>query len=157
MRRLFLLSSTIFLITLLVTLGLGYQALNNLIQIKNSQPSQTKTLGVETKDSNDQVASYVTLIINAGEGISSSYLLDAKEGTTVYSLLTKAQETGGIDLEIKQYDFGVLVNSINGFENSSEHAWIYFVNGKSGDVACDKYFLKSGDKVEWKYMTSSGE
>ena len=39
-----------------------------------------------------------------------------------------------------------------GTENTKDLSWIYFVNGKSGEVAADKYELKNGDKVEWKYM-----
>lgn len=55
-------------------------------------------------------------------------------------------------IEIAKYDFGIMVKKINNLENSKSYSWLYFVNGKAGDVASDEYKLKDGDRVEWKYM-----
>lgn len=159
MRRLFLLASTVLLITLITTLGIGYSALDNISQKALSQQAktakietQTKTLGAQTETAQNETASYATLIIYASDGISTSYLLDVNENTTAYSLLVNAQEIGEITMEVEEYDFGILVKSINGFENSSESAWIYFVNGESGNVGADQYLVEFDDVVEWKFV-----
>lgn len=85
------------------------------------------------------------------------YSEDFREGATAFSILSDAGQSKLIKLETKQYDFGVFVESINGFKSASKKSWIYFVNGKSGNIAADKYVLMPGDKVEWKYITPSGE
>jgi len=38
--------------------------------------------------------------------------------------------------------------------SNNDKAWIYYVNGKSGEIASDKYILKTGDQVEWRYQTT---
>lgn len=73
------------------------------------------------------------------------------EATTVYASLEKAAKDNDWELLSKDYDFGKLVVSIGGTASGKDMAWIYYVNGKPGDKAADKFKLVSGDKVEWKY------
>lgn len=72
--------------------------------------------------------------------------------STPFEALQNATTANSLPVEIKKYDFGTLVESINGFKNSADKAWVYYVNGQSGTVASDKYELKNGDIVEWKYV-----
>jgi hypothetical protein len=65
-------------------------------------------------------------------------------------LVTKIQN---VELTTKQYDFGVFVEGVGDQQMTKDKVWIYYVNGKSGEVASDKYELKLGDTVEWKYTT----
>jgi len=74
------------------------------------------------------------------------------EGATPFGLLEKYTQEKQISLQTKVYSFGILVESIGTKTNTAEKAWIYFVNGKSGEVAADRKALKSGDLVEWKYL-----
>jgi hypothetical protein len=74
---------------------------------------------------------------------------------TAFSILKEAADANSLNLDTQQYDFGVFVKSINGKVSSADKSWIYFVNGKSGQVAADKYELKPADKVEWRYITPS--
>lgn len=76
----------------------------------------------------------------------------AVSAKTAYEALQKLASENKLEIKIKQYDFGVFVESINKISNNKNLSWIYFVNGKSADVAADKYELKEGDKVEWKYI-----
>jgi hypothetical protein len=75
------------------------------------------------------------------------------ERVSVYDLLAEGLKKNNLEIEVKNYDFGVFVKSINGYESTAKKSWIYFINGKSGDIAADKYELKGGDLVEWKYIT----
>lgn len=92
-----------------------------------------------------------TLIISYSEGKSSTYPTKADEGDTVFNLLRTVAAKESIPLEVQEYDFGALVTSIDGVENSEEFAWIYFVNGESGNVGADQKQFESGDEIEWKY------
>lgn len=72
-----------------------------------------------------------------------------------FSILKEALDQNNIQFETETYNFGVFVKSINGFESTGKKAWIYFVNGESGQVAADKMELKKSDIVEWKYIPPS--
>jgi len=58
----------------------------------------------------------------------------------------------GMEVAAKEYELGTLVESIGDYSNSSEKAWIYFVNDQAGEVAADKYRLQAGDVVEWRFI-----
>ena len=91
----------------------------------------------------------VILVLDFGQGAKrESRVLAA----TAFEALKLATQQNNLELKTKQYDFGIFVESTGGVENTKERAWIYFVNGKAGEVASDKYLLKKGDLVEWKYI-----
>ena len=76
---------------------------------------------------------------------------------TPYEALMLVTEAKGIRVNTNTYDFGLFVEGIRDIHNNREKAWIYYVNGTSGNVASDKYALKSGDQVEWKYTDVKNE
>lgn len=73
------------------------------------------------------------------------------EAATALEALEKVSADQGWEIQIKEYDFGKLVEAVNGYKNNPKKAWIYSVNGQAGDKAAGRYNLSSGDKVEWKY------
>lgn len=94
----------------------------------------------------------VDLYIDNGSGKVTSYDdTEINEGDTSYSVLFKKMNETGTPVLTKNYDFGMMVESINGIAASDSHFWSYSVNGQPGTVAADKYLLKEGDAVEWKY------
>jgi KaiC/GvpD/RAD55 family RecA-like ATPase len=93
-----------------------------------------------------------TLVLEFSEDEIDTYSLLQAEPATAFTLLEKIAQEEGIELVTKKYDFGILVESIGGEENTKERAWIYFVNGKAGEVASDQYELSDGDVVEWRYV-----
>lgn len=109
-------------------------------------PTQTPT-NLQTK-----------VVISApDENLLIEYVKDDEEANQAFSILKEALEENDIPYEVETYDFGVFVKSINELESTAEKAWIYFVNGESGQVAADKMDLEKGDLVEWKYITPNGE
>lgn len=94
-----------------------------------------------------------TLVLEFSEDNITTYEeVQLERPATVFGILEKVAEDNEIDLVTKQYDFGILVESIGEVENSEERAWIYFVNDEAGEVASDKYELSEGDVVEWRYI-----
>lgn len=83
----------------------------------------------------------------------SEVSIEAAEDTTAYAVLEELAGEKSWEIVTKDYEFGKLVEAIGGAANSQEKAWIYYVNGVVGDKASDKFELKAGDKVEWKYET----
>lgn len=93
----------------------------------------------------------VTLVIDTGEEMAT-YSAKVSEATTVLALLTKIGEEKALEVETKVYSFGTLVEAIQGRKNTADKAWIYFVNGQTGEIGAGEKQLKAGDLVEWKYI-----
>lgn len=77
--------------------------------------------------------------------------IEVNTGESAYSLLFKKMSETGSVVTTKSYDFGLMVESIDGISASSTHFWSYSVNGVAGNIAADEYILKNGDIVKWKY------
>lgn len=94
----------------------------------------------------------VDLYVDNGNGKITSYDdTEINEGDTAYSVLFMKMKETGTQVLTKNYEFGMMVESVNGIAASASHFWSYSVNGQPGTVAADKYLLKEGDAVEWKY------
>lgn len=115
------------------------------------QPNQTPDNQVS-----DQITSaekiIVELSIDPGTGKTTVYEgIGTNQGETAYSLLVKKMNETGSSVVTKNYDFGMMVESIDNVTANDSYFWSYSVNGTAGNVAADKYVLQNGDKVEWKY------
>ena len=132
------------LIVLFVLLfGMGFFAVTQKGMKSTPTPSQN-VLG----NTNIASTSGTTVIIDYGD---TKVTYTNIEGKTVFDVLKKITAEKNIPLEYTQYDFGVFIKTIGNKTNTKELSWVYYVNDKSADVASDKYELKQGDKVEWKF------
>jgi hypothetical protein len=135
----------------LVVLVLSWYSLfgkNRLIPPQATDLSETQE--VETPTIQKKV--FLTVVFTPNNELNYEKDLNNTSSITAFGLLKEALDVKQIAYESKAYDFGVFVNSINNQISGSDKAWIYFVNGQSGQVAADKYILKPGDVIEWKYI-----
>src|SRR3989344_6321178 len=93
--------------------------------------------------------SAITVKIDFGDGQKSYSGISA---SNAYGALVEAAKQDNLEVGIKQYDFGVLVDKVGSYQNSQERVWVYYVNVQSGDVAGDKKEIKQGDVIEWKFV-----
>jgi len=76
-----------------------------------------------------------------------------QSGESVLSLLQKS----GAAVQSGSSFLGVYVSSIGGLREKAcggTSGWVYEVNGVRPSTSCDKYLLKNGDVVVWKYTLS---
>src|SRR3989304_7858985 len=92
-----------------------------------------------------QLEKMVTVMVEF-DGLRESVIASAS-AQTPFSALQQLK----LPVEIKTYPFGVLVESVAGFTNSTARAWIYFVNNQAGQVAADQHQLTAGDTVQWRF------
>ena len=74
---------------------------------------------------------------------------------TVYDLLTRC----GLEVDAKKTITGAYVSAIQGLREKDCGAgsgWMYSVNGTFPGKSCDKYTLRDGDVVSWRYTCSNG-
>lgn len=68
-----------------------------------------------------------------------------EEGKTALELLKSHTE-----VKTQKFDFGEMVQSINGQDGGGKKYWTFYVNGKMAQVGAGAYQTKSSDKIEWK-------
>jgi len=110
-----------------------------------------------TPTQNVQEADRVTVAIDFGDENVFVDIIEIDENSTAFSVLSKYAESEGLEVNTVQYDFGVFVDSIDGFKSGSDKAWIYYINSESGQVAADTAKVNPGDSIEWKYVPPSME
>lgn len=102
----------------------------------------------EESEEANQLLEEVEVRVDFGDDETAVELVTAK---TAFEALQAAAKNRDWPVEVKEYDFGSLVEVINGLKNVSDKAWIYYINGEAATQAADKQELKAGDVVEWKY------
>ena len=72
--------------------------------------------------------------------------------------LTSDQEVTALDLveakltaEFKTYDFGVMLEAVNGLKADDKHYWAIYYNGEYAKVGLSDLTIKSGDLLELVY------
>lgn len=73
------------------------------------------------------------------------------ESINAYDALLKAAKINNLKVENKEYKFGSIVTQIGDKANNSSFAWIYYVNGKTGQFSAEKFIIHPQDVVDWKY------
>ncbi|HLC94858.1 MAG TPA: DUF4430 domain-containing protein, partial [Patescibacteria group bacterium] len=81
----------------------------------------------------------------------STRMFEDVNADTALEALLVVGEKENISIETKKFDFGTLVISIDGVENTEKTAWIYYINDESATVGADAYTLSDGDIVSWRY------
>lgn len=81
----------------------------------------------------DQQAPETTIIYAGEDGKNAMELLRA-----------------GHQVDVKSYDFGDLVVSIDGIIPDSNHFWAMYVNGEMSQVGASLYITKSSDSIKWQ-------
>lgn len=73
------------------------------------------------------------------------------QASNAYLALVEAAKQDKLEVEIKQYDFGIMVQKIGDFTNTATQAWGFYINEQAGQEAADKTKVTPGDKILWKY------
>lgn len=152
-RKLLVTAVFILLIIILSVVILKYRnfgIMNYESGIKNETQEATGSKQ-EAVNNKQEVSTIKATLSIAYLDETHTFELESSEIKTAYDLLLFAQKEGKVTVDTKQYDFGVFIESIGGVANSNDFVWIYYVNGESASVGADKYELKNGDSVEWRY------
>jgi hypothetical protein len=87
------------------------------------------------------------ILHNATESASNPENLDIRDGETALELIKRTHPT-----ETKDYDFGTLVESIDGVKNGTDNKyWILYINGKQATVGAGAYTIQKNDAIEWRF------
>lgn len=69
-----------------------------------------------------------------------------EDDTNAFDLLKESAE-----VTYDEYDFGVMVTSINGMAVDDDHYWALYVNDEYAMQGADQTVLATGDTMRWVY------
>lgn len=97
----------------------------------------------------------VTTVIQVGDN-ATEYPQVVDDATTALGALEHLERDGEIELEITDYDFGSIVDSIDGVgdDTTDNKFWIYYINDATAEVGASSYVLADGDRILWSYEAS---
>ena len=64
-----------------------------------------------------------------------------------------AQTKAHYRIEYDSSGAGVFVKAIDGVRQTRSAYWLYFVNGKGGQVPCEEFVPSLGDTIEWRLLS----
>lgn len=87
-------------------------------------------------------------------------VFDIQEGDTVYTILTEAAQTYGIQIDNQGSERLVYIAGIGylyEFDFGQYSGWVYHVNGDTPGVGAGEYVLEDGDVIRWLYTCNLGQ
>ncbi len=118
--------------------------------------STSKTLPLNILRKNITPINNATLVLDFGDTTSKKFAIDFSSKTTAFDLLSEGTLKNGISLTTKVSDMGTFVEAIGNKQGGQDGKyWMYYINGQLPSVGADKYELKTGDRVEWKFEKPS--
>lgn len=99
----------------------------------------------------------VSLMIDSGDHTPESFGQFEAQGQTLFDLTKTVTSQKSLKFVFKDYgDMGVLVTQIgdktNGLDNKY---WQYWVNNEQVQLSANKYLIKAGDIIIWKFSKSN--
>lgn len=80
------------------------------------------------------------------QAVESIFYEVQEDNQNAFELL-KANE----EIEYKEYEFGVFVESINGIFGDDRHFWALYINNEQSMTGADQTIVNKGDTLEWLY------
>ena len=88
---------------------------------------------------------------NQGTSKIASHTLTATAAATKALDLAQSQ----LELQLKEYDFGLMVEGVNGLLADTNNYWAVYLNGEYAKVGIAELVLQAGDRLELRYETIS--
>lgn len=73
------------------------------------------------------------------------------EAKNAYEAIAKVAQGKKWKLSTREYTYGLMAVEVGEKKNGDSGYWAYYVNGKPGPIAADRYIIHPGDNVEWKF------
>jgi len=133
---------------------LGIVMLAAIVAIALLAISHTPSEEAQDTTTNTSTIAVVTTIAN-GES-STTYDSSVPDGTTALQVLQLVADQHGLDVKTTEYDFGTMVDSIDGVgqDTTDNKYWIYYINEESASKGASDYVVQNNDTILWQYEDS---
>ncbi len=114
---------------------------------QKSQKSNSELRKQTEAQSIDQKNQQTNVTIKTDE-TEKNYTIENHEPTNLFELLKGLQQnTDDFSFEYTEYDFGVMITTINGITPDENHFWKIVVNGQDANVGAQDLQIKNGDNI----------
>ncbi len=144
------------IILLLVGFILGMGAAPRILPLSASNaPTSVQTATDESLVPSPK-SQPVSLMLDFGDGTVKSWTdRPYVEGETLFDLTAKIVRENNLTIDFDPPgEYGIFLKSIGDKKGGEEGGkwWLWWANGKAGEVAADQYRLQPGDVTEWKFV-----
>ncbi|MDP2685371.1 MAG: DUF4430 domain-containing protein [bacterium] len=124
-----------------------------LVQNNDDNSDSNNSIANVNEVSEDTNKLSITTTIDNGE-TTTSYDKDVSSGTTALELINLISEEDGIVLGTTEYDFGTLIDSIDGIgeDVNDGQYWSFYVNDEMSMVGIADYTVNDNDIILMKYQ-----
>jgi len=135
-------------------IALSILAISLLVSPPNNSAPNALPLNILHKTA--KPANSISLVLDFGDGAIKTLSLDLAPKMTAFDLLSQGAQKNKIPVTTKISDMGTFVQAIGDKQGGQGGKyWMYYVNSLLANVGADKYELKAGDRVEWKFEKPS--
>jgi hypothetical protein len=95
-----------------------------------------------------------TFIVNTGKSMSLVWANEIiPSGLDLFEIFKMKTKEKDIEFSYKDYggSMGIFITSINGFSNTKDKWWQYYVNGEYAKVGISNYKVQVGDVIEFRF------
>jgi hypothetical protein len=141
----------VFLVSFCVLLFFNFPSKGKEV-VKNELPQSFNETLKNTKEITIQDFLDIKIVFSDGKEIF--FKSEFKEGESLAKIIRRVLEKGGVNFETKNFwgSMGEFVHSINGFKNTKDNWWQYWVNDRYAKVGISNYFPKKQDKIVFKLI-----
>jgi hypothetical protein len=114
----------------------------------------------EIRANNATSSQTASVMLDFGDGDIRTYTdIPIYESETLFKLIERLFSENGLRFEFEEYEgFGKLITQIGDKKGGDENRyWQYWVNNRYAEVGADVYTVKSGDVIEWKFVSYKGD
>ncbi len=130
--------------SLVLTLLIGFLLGLNFNIEKTASPQDSRSFSMDR----------ATFVINTGKSMSLVWANEIiPSGLNLFEILKMKAKEKDIEFSYKDYggSMGIFITSINGFSNTKDKWWQYYVNGEYAKVGISNYKVQVGDVIEFRF------
>ena len=124
-----------------------------LVKNNNEEDNTNNNTNAVSETVEDTSDLSVSAIIDNGD-TTTSYDKKVSSGTTALELMNLISTDDGIVLGTTEYDFGTIIDSIDGVGDDTEDGkyWSFYVNDELSSVGIGDYPVNDNDSILMKYQ-----
>jgi len=106
-----------------------------------------------TKTETAQSQTYPVTLSIEHPTLPKTISIDAQIGETAMDVMERVSLQYRIQLGVKEYSFGKMIESIDGLSSDQKNQkyWTLYINGQLSNIGASDYKVKNGDTITWKY------
>lgn len=122
-----------------------------------AQNTCTVSINASELRSSSAADSSIKALVPADGMLLKTTTVKIESGDTVKSILLREAKKAGIAVSVQGSDYVQGIGGIFEKDAGSKSGWMYSLNGKFVQEACNAVKVKKGDKIKWLYTCDMGK